>query len=54
LDERLEMMIEDTRQALLGAKTPAIRRDLAETMKQLIGQRSPWMIRHLEREKGLR
>jgi hypothetical protein len=54
LDERLEMMIEDTRQALLGAKTPAIRRDLAETMKQLIGKRSPWMIRHLEREKGLR
>lgn len=53
-DERLEQSIEATRQALIAAKTPAIRRDLAEQMRQLIGQRSPWKIAQMEEERGLR
>jgi hypothetical protein len=53
-DERLEMQIESTRQALLGAKTKVIQRELAEEMKRLIKQRSPWAIAVMERECGLR
>jgi hypothetical protein len=52
-DERLEIAIEATRQALLGAKTPAVQRELAEQMKRMIGQRSPWQIAKLEKERGL-
>lgn len=53
-DQRLEDAIETTRQALLGAKSRVIQRELAEQMRRLIGQRSPWMVAHLERERGLR
>lgn len=53
-DDRLEAAIEATRQALLGAKTAVMRRALAEQMRQLIGQRSPWRIAQMERERGLR
>lgn len=53
-DERLEMAIEATRQALLVAKTPSVKRDLAELMKQQIGRRSPWQIARMEKERGLR
>ena len=53
-DDRLEAAIEATRQALLGAKTAVMRRALAEQMRQLIGQRSPWKIAQMEEERGLR
>lgn len=53
-DNKLELMIEGTRLAMLGAVTKSIRQELFEEMRRLIGRRSPWMIAHLEKEKGLR
>ena len=50
-DERLEMAIESTRLALLGAHTRSMKVELAEQMKRLIGQRSPGQIARMEREK---
>ena len=52
-DERLEIAIESTRQALLGAKTRVMQRELAEQMRILIGQRSPWKVAQMEKERGL-
>ncbi len=53
-DDHLEMAIEATRQALIGAKTRPMRVELQEQMRRLIAARSPWQIARLEREKGLR
>ena len=53
-DERLEMAIEAAHQAFVGAVTRPMKLELQEQMKRLINARSPWMILHLEREKGLR
>jgi hypothetical protein len=52
-DERLEAAIESTRQALLAAKTPAMRHDLNGQMTWLISQRSPEQIARMSRAKGL-
>jgi hypothetical protein len=52
-DQRLENAIEATRQALLGAKTRDVKVELAEQLRRLIGERSPWAIARMEREKGL-
>jgi len=52
-DERLEMAIESTRQALLGAKTREVQLELQEQMRQLITQRSPQQIAKMEQERGL-
>lgn len=53
-DERLEMAIEATHQAFLGAVTRDMKLELQEQMKRLVGARSPWMIAHMERERGLK
>jgi hypothetical protein len=52
-DQRLEDAIESTRQAMLGTVSRQMKQELAEQMKQLIGQRSPWMIAKMERDRGL-
>lgn len=53
-DEKLEQAIEATRLAMLGAVSRDMKRDLAEQMRILISQRSPWKIAQMEREQGLR
>lgn len=52
-DDRLEIQIEATRQALLAAVSKPMQRELAEQLKMLIGQRPPWKIAQMERERGL-
>ena len=43
-DERLEMAIEATRQAFLGAVTRPMKLELQEQMKRLINARSPLLL----------
>ena len=50
---RLELEIQATHKALVGARTSAMKHELAAQMKRLIGQRSPWKIAELEAERGL-
>lgn len=54
LDTQLEARIEEVRGIFLTAKGEAQRKAAWECMRALIGQRSPWRIVQMERERGLR
>ena len=54
VDAHLESLIETQRVRLVGAESVEERRDAWNSMKALIGSRSPGRVRQMEMAKGLR
>jgi len=53
-DAYLETLIEIERERMVEAPTVEARRDAWQSMKALIGSRSPQQVRRMERARGLR